>query len=67
MKHTSETGVVPLVYCVEGAAEALRLSRSALYELIRSGELRSIKQGKRRLVPLSALADYVDRALGDSA
>jgi excisionase family DNA binding protein len=41
------------------AAAALRLSRSVLYELIRSGQLRTVKQGRRRLVPVSALAEYV--------
>ena len=35
------------------------LSRSVLYELIRSGQLRTVKQGRRRLVPVSALAEYV--------
>jgi excisionase family DNA binding protein len=58
--------VVPVVYRVEEAAEALRLSRSAIYELIRSGRLRTIKQGKRRLIPLSALHEYVDHELGDT-
>ena len=53
--------VVPAVlYDVDEAAEALRLSRSVLYELIRSGRLRTVKQGRRRLVPVSALAEYVD-------
>ena len=43
---------VPPVLCgVEEAAAALRLSRSVLYELIRSRELRTVKQGRRRLVP----------------
>jgi excisionase family DNA binding protein len=46
---------------VEEAAAALRLSRSVLYELIRSGQLRTVKQGRRRLVPVSALAEYVAR------
>ena len=41
------------------AATALRLSRSLIHELIRSGRLRSVKQGRRRLVPVSALAEYV--------
>ena len=41
--------VVPAVlYDVDEAAEALRLSRSVLYELIRSGRLRTVKQGRRR-------------------
>jgi len=52
--------LVPAVlYDVDEAAEALRLSRSALYELIRSGRLRSVKSGRRRLVPVAALAEYV--------
>ena len=52
--------VVPAVlYGVDEAATALRLSRSLVYELIRSGRLRSVKQGRRRLVPVSALDEYV--------
>lgn len=52
--------VAPVAYDVGEAAVALRLSRSALYELIRSGQLRSVKSGRRRLVPVSALSDYLD-------
>jgi excisionase family DNA binding protein len=52
--------VPAVLYDVDEAAEALRLSRSVLYELIRSGRLRTVKQGRRRLVPVSALAEYVD-------
>ena len=56
--------VAPMMYRVEEAAEAMRLSRSRLYELIRSGQLRSVKCGRRRLVPVSALAEYADRLDG---
>ncbi len=58
--------VTPLLYRVDEAADALRLSRSLIYELIRSGRLRSVKAGRRRLVPVAALAEYVD-SLGKSA
>ncbi|HEY5788681.1 MAG TPA: helix-turn-helix domain-containing protein [Microlunatus sp.] len=51
--------VVPALDDVDEAAEALRLSRSLLYELIRSGRLRTVKAGRRRLVPVSALTEYV--------
>ncbi len=48
-----------VLYGMEEAAAALRLSRSVLHELIRSGQLPTVKQGRRRLVPVSALAVYV--------
>ena len=54
------TAVVPLLYRVEEAAEALRLSRSQIYELIRSGALRTVKIGGRRRVPVTACAEYVN-------
>jgi excisionase family DNA binding protein len=62
--HGGRIPVVPVAYGVGEAADALRLSRSALYELIRSGRLRSVKSGRRRLVPVSALAEYVDSLNG---
>jgi excisionase family DNA binding protein len=37
----------------------LSMSRSAIYEHIRSGRLRSVAQGRRRLIPASAIADYI--------
>jgi excisionase family DNA binding protein len=51
--------VPPVLYRVEEAAMALRLSRSAVYELIRSGRLRTVKAGRRRLVPVEALTEFV--------
>jgi excisionase family DNA binding protein len=55
MGRRTELADVPAVlYGVEEAAAALRLSRSVLYELIRSGQLRTAKQGRRRLVPVPA-------------
>ena len=52
--------VPAMLYRVDEAAAALRLSRSVLYELIRSGQLRTVKAGRRRLVPVAALSEYVD-------
>jgi excisionase family DNA binding protein len=59
--------VAPVLYRVDEAAEALRLSRSVIYELIRSGRLRSVKEGRRRLVPVEAIAEYVELLSGEAA
>jgi excisionase family DNA binding protein len=53
-----------VAYRVDEAAEALRISRDTIYELIRSGRLRTIKLGARRLVPVVALHEYVSGELG---
>lgn len=58
--------VPPVLYRVDEAADALRLSRSLIYELIRSGRLRTVKAGRRRLVPVAALAEYVDSLSGSA-
>lgn len=46
-RRTDVADVPAVLYGVEEAAAALRLSRSVLYELIRSGQLRTVKQGRR--------------------
>jgi len=60
MSDTPRTAVViPVLYRVDEAAEALRISRSTIFELIRSDQLRTVKVGRRRLVPVAALSEYV--------
>lgn len=44
-----------LGYSVEEAGELIGISRRTLYELIRTGELGSVKVGNRRLVRHSDL------------
>ena len=41
------------------AMALLSLSRTVIYEQIRSNRLRSVKQGRSRLIPASAIAEYV--------
>ncbi|MEV5557417.1 helix-turn-helix domain-containing protein [Nonomuraea wenchangensis] len=47
------------LYRVCEAMHLLSLSRSVIYELIRSGRLRSVTQGRTRLIPASAIEDYI--------
>jgi excisionase family DNA binding protein len=49
------TAVTPLLYRVEEAAEALRISRTRIYALIRCGALRTVKIGGSRRVPVTAV------------
>lgn len=56
---SKELAPPPMLYRVDEACGLLALSRTVIYELIRSGRLRSVKQGRTRLVPASAIADYV--------
>jgi len=48
-----------LLLTPEEAAEVLSLGRTKVYELIGEGTLRSVRIGKCRRVPVSALADFV--------
>ena len=60
MRTGSTSATVGLVLLrPEQAAEALSIGRTAVFALIRSGQLRSIKVGGLRRVPASALADFV--------
>jgi excisionase family DNA binding protein len=43
----------------EDAAIALGIGRTKVYELMRSGALRSLKIGGLRRIPATALADFV--------
>ena len=49
---------------VAEAAEALSLGRSRIYDEIGAMRLRSIKVGSRRLIPSSAVAEFIDGASG---
>ncbi|MER7278851.1 helix-turn-helix domain-containing protein [Dactylosporangium sp. NPDC000244] len=41
------------------AMALLSMSRTVIYEQIRAGRLRTVTQGRSRLVPASAIAEYV--------
>ncbi|MEU8104386.1 helix-turn-helix domain-containing protein [Nonomuraea muscovyensis] len=51
-----------LFYRPKDAATVLGMSRTAVFRLIKSGELRSIKRDGYRLIPTAALLDFA-RAL----
>lgn len=50
---------VVLLYRVADVVRVLNLSRSEVFDLLRTGRLRSVKQGRVRLIPAAALREYV--------
>ncbi|MDP9269701.1 MAG: excisionase family DNA-binding protein [Chloroflexota bacterium] len=58
----------PELLSVERAARQLGIGRSRLYDEIGSGRLRSIRIGRRRLIPADALGELAgQKAGGDDA
>ena len=55
-----------MLYKVTDAARILNLSRSVIFEQLRAGRLRSVKQGRTRLIPASALREYVELLISES-
>lgn len=51
--------IQPQLYRIPEAMRALSMSRSVIYELIRSGRLRSVREGRARLIPATAIAEYI--------
>jgi excisionase family DNA binding protein len=50
-----------LMLTPEEAAEALGVGRSTLYDLLRLQEIPSVKIGRSRRIPVSALREFADR------
>lgn len=48
-----------LLYTIDETAEALRMSRSTIYRLLKSGHLVSVKVGTSRRISRQALDNFV--------
>lgn len=55
-----------LVYTVQEAADELRIGNSTVRERIRTGQLRSFKDGGRRLIAGEDLLDYLRMLRGEA-
>ena len=56
---TGTSGVARLLLRPEEVAQALGIGRTTVFELMRSGELRSVKIGVSRRIPADAVTEYV--------
>ena len=50
----------PRLYRIPEALRLLSISRSVLYEQLRAGRLRSVNQGRTRLIPAEAITAYIE-------
>ncbi|QDP94967.1 helix-turn-helix domain-containing protein [Microlunatus elymi] len=58
--HT-EIDAPTLLLRIEDAAARLGIARSMMYELVRSGEVESVRVGRLRRIPVECLEEYVSR------
>jgi excisionase family DNA binding protein len=59
-ERTSDAGP-PVLLTVPEACEKLRISKTMLYDLLRSHQLESVQIGRRRLISARAIDTYVQR------
>lgn len=51
---------VARLHDIESVMERVNLGRSTVFSLLASGQLRSVKVGRRRLIPESAIVDFIN-------
>ena len=59
--QTSEPNSPRVLLSVEEAAATMNVGRTTVYALIKTGELESVKVGRRRVVPADAIAQCIAR------
>lgn len=56
-----------VMFTAEEAAEQLGIGRTMMYRLLRNGDIESVRIGRLRRVPASAIQDYAARLVSDTA
>lgn len=56
-----------VMFTAEEAAEQLGIGRTVMFRLIRNGDIASVRIGRLRRVPASAIQDYAARLVSDTA
>ena len=67
MQQRMTPPVRPVLVDTAEACSALgNLGRTKLFELLATGELASVKVGRRRMIPYSALEEFAQRLANDA-
>lgn len=56
----------PLLVNPEMGAELVNLSESTFYELLKTGKIRSFKVGRRRVIPVAAIEEWIAAELAEA-
>lgn len=57
----------PILVTVDELAETLSIGRTAAWELVRKRKIKSVKIGRTRRVPVTAIQEYIDNLLEEEA
>jgi excisionase family DNA binding protein len=55
------TRTPPTLHPIEYAGNRLGVGRSTVFELMASGQLRSVKVGRRRLISEAAIVEFIEK------
>ena len=53
---------VPEIVSVRELMVILHIGRNSAYALLKSGEIASLRVGKKYIIPLASVSEYLDRA-----
>jgi len=53
------TQQAPRLLSIKQACDSLGISRTSVYSALASGKLRSVTVGRRRLIPIDAIEDFI--------
>lgn len=65
MPAEASTDATRVAYGVDEACSALSLGRTALFDLMRTGQISSVKVGRRRLIPVAAVDAFIQRLVAE--
>ena len=58
---------IPKIYKPEEARQLMNIGRSQFYELLRQGRIRSIRNGRRYLIPESSILEFISSETDEKA
>ena len=59
--HEAQQPDLVSLFTIDDVAHRTKLGRTTLFAILKSGELRSVKVGRSRRIPASALIEFIDR------